>query len=114
MLLPERPPGRAGRRASHGKREIVDAILHHVYSGGAWRALPKDFPPWQTVYAYFREWQNDGTLQTLRDALRERAPAAKSHGRSQAASVFAEVVAEVGQREVDRCPRIDRLAPEMS
>ena len=23
--------------------------------------LPKDFPPWQTVYWYFRDWRKDGT-----------------------------------------------------
>ena len=69
VLLPEPPTGRAGRRAGHDKREIVDAILHHVHTGGAWRALPKDFPPWQTVYTYFREWHNDGTLQVVYDTL---------------------------------------------
>ena len=24
-----------------------------VRSGGGWRMLPKDFPPWQTVYWWF-------------------------------------------------------------
>ena len=55
-LLPEPPPGPAGRPPSHAKREIVNAILYHVRAGGAWRMLPKDFPPWQTVYGYFRDW----------------------------------------------------------
>jgi transposase len=50
------PPGPAGQPPSHGKREIVNAILYHVRTGGAWRMLPKDFPPWQTVYGYFCDW----------------------------------------------------------
>jgi putative transposase len=35
-----------------------------------WRALPHDLPPWPTVYAYFRDWQDDGTWKHLHDALR--------------------------------------------
>ncbi|NJL89893.1 MAG: transposase, partial [Coleofasciculaceae cyanobacterium SM2_1_6] len=28
-----------------------------------------DFPKWQTVYHYFRQWQDDGTLQKLNQPL---------------------------------------------
>ena len=51
--------------------EIVDAILCHVRAGGAWRMLPKDFPPWETVYGYLRDWRRDGTLDRVHEALRE-------------------------------------------
>jgi transposase len=43
--------------------------------------LPKDLPPWQTVYRYFRAWGEDGTLDRLHDALRERVRA-KTEGRN--------------------------------
>src|SRR5438309_1423383 len=36
----------------------------------AWRALPKGYPPWQTVYHYFRRWRLDGTWERLHAALR--------------------------------------------
>ena len=70
-LLPDLPPaGPGGRPPSHDKREIVNAILYQVRAGAAWRMLPgKDFPPWQTVYGYFRDWRRDGTLDRLHDAL---------------------------------------------
>ena len=71
-LLPDPPPGPAGRPAVHDKREILNAILYHVRAGGAWRMLPNDLPAWQTVYGYFRDWSNDGTLKALHDALREQ------------------------------------------
>ena len=32
-----------------------------------------DFPPWKTVYHYFRAWRIDGTWERLHRALRERA-----------------------------------------
>ncbi len=35
------------------------------------RALPGDFPAWQTVYTYFRNWRKDGTCLHIHDCLRE-------------------------------------------
>lgn len=86
-LLPDPPPGPAGRPAVHDKREILNAILYHVRAGGAWRMLPKDFPPWQTVYGYFRDWSNDGTLQALHDALREQVRVKESRGAEPSAGI---------------------------
>jgi putative transposase len=42
-----------------------------VRSGCAWRLLPHDFPPWRTVYYYFRIWRLDGTWKRIHRALRE-------------------------------------------
>ena len=33
--------------------------------------LPKDFPPHQTVYRYFRTWSKDGTWERVHDVLRD-------------------------------------------
>jgi transposase len=49
-LLPQVNTG--GRPEKHPRRAIVDAILYVVRTGCAWRQLPADFPPWQTVYWY--------------------------------------------------------------
>ncbi len=49
LLLPEPDPRAGGRPRRHPRREIVNAILYVVRSGGGWRQLPADFPPWQTV-----------------------------------------------------------------
>jgi transposase len=71
-LLPDPPAGPAGRPAEHSKREVVNAILYMARAGCSWRMLPKDFPPWQTVYRYFRDWREDGTLDRVHGALREQ------------------------------------------
>jgi transposase len=34
--------------------------------------LPGDFPPWRTVYHWFRRWRIEGTFERLNAALRER------------------------------------------
>jgi putative transposase len=52
-------------------REIVNAIYYVLRSGCAWRMLPHDFPPWQTVYGYFNTWRRESVWETMNDALRE-------------------------------------------
>ena len=69
-LVPAPKPG--GRPALHARREIINGIRYVLRSGGAWRLLPHDFPPWQTVYHYFRLWRLDGTWEALHTALREQ------------------------------------------
>jgi putative transposase len=61
-----------GRPRLYPLREILDAIFYVVRSGCAWRLLPHDFPPWKTVYHYFRSWRLDGTWERMHTALRER------------------------------------------
>ena len=51
-----------GRPAEHARRRIVEAILYVVRTGCSWRQLPHDFPPWPTVYWYFKQWPADGLV----------------------------------------------------
>jgi len=53
-------------------REILDAVFYVVRGGCTWRLLPHDFPPWKTVYHYFRRWCIDSTWERLHEALRRR------------------------------------------
>src|SRR5680860_377591 len=66
------PPNLAGRYEKHPRREIVNAIFYVLRTGCAWRHLPHDLPPWQTVYWHFRRWSADGTVDRLHDALRDQ------------------------------------------
>ena len=61
-----------GRPRIHGSRIILDAIFYVLKSGCPWRLLPYDFPPWETVYWWFRRWRMDGTWERLNTTLRER------------------------------------------
>jgi putative transposase len=51
--------------------QILNAILYVLVEGCRWRSLPGDFPAWQTVYTYFRNWRKDGTWIAIHDRLRE-------------------------------------------
>jgi putative transposase len=74
-LLPRGP--KRGRRRSVDLREILNAIRYMARSGGGWRMLPKDFPPWQTVYWWFRRFVRLLLFRTIHDVAlmidRERA-----------------------------------------
>src|SRR5690349_8131270 len=69
-LLPGAKPG--GRPRKHDLRAIVNALFYLNRNGCTWRALPHDFPPWRTVYNYFRRWRDDGTWTAINDALRQQ------------------------------------------
>jgi putative transposase len=61
-----------GRPRLHGLRAILDAVFYVLKSGCSWRLLPREFPPWKTVYDWFRRWRIDGTWERLNAELRER------------------------------------------
>jgi len=67
-LIPAAKPG--GRPRSVEIREMVNAIRYLLRAGCAWRLLPHEFGVWQTVYAYFRAWEADGTWEAIAGALR--------------------------------------------
>lgn len=69
--LPHRKSQRGAKR-KHSLRELVNAIFYIVRSGCVWRLLPHDFPPWQTVYNYFRDWRQKGIWERILDALRQK------------------------------------------
>jgi transposase len=67
-LIPPISPHAAFYR--HERRAIVDGILYVLRSGCPWRALPHDFPAWQTVHHYFRMWRREGVWDQVLAALR--------------------------------------------
>lgn len=58
-----------GRPRTWSLREILNAIFYVLRSGCAWRLLPHDLPPWQTVYGYYWRWCKDGTWEKVNTAL---------------------------------------------
>jgi len=65
---------------TYSRREVVNALLYVSRTGVQWRYLPHDFPDWQSVYSYFRQWKKDGTLKRIHDVLRGKVR--KQAGRS--------------------------------
>lgn len=53
-------------------RLLLNAIFYVLRTGCAWRMMPHDLPPWDTVYSAFRRWTRDGRLAACHDALRRQ------------------------------------------
>ena len=68
-MIPE--PKTGGRKREVDMWEVINGIFYILVEGVRWRSLPGDFPAWQTVYTYFRNWRKDGTWFLIHDSLRE-------------------------------------------
>ena len=66
------PPQTRGRPRKWELWLIVNAILYVTRTGCQWRMLPKDLPPWQTVYGYFWRWTKSGLWEQINAALVQR------------------------------------------
>src|SRR5579863_9927681 len=70
LIAPSVPLAKTGGRPrTTDMRECLNGVMYVLRTGCSWRQLPKNFPPWKTVYRIFRAWQTDGTREQLHDAL---------------------------------------------
>ena len=67
----ERPDPR-GAVSKYSKRAIVNAIFYVIRAGVQWRMLPKDMPPWESVYDHFRRLRERGVLDQILIDLNKR------------------------------------------
>ena len=58
-----------GRKRKYSMRSVTDALLYITKSGCQWRMLPKSYPPWESVYYYFRKWKSYGVIEEIHDFL---------------------------------------------
>lgn len=69
-LLPQVLPKKKRTRPSDWeKREILDGILYQLKNGCNWEDLPKDFPPYSTVYWHYKQWRDAGSIEKLMSVL---------------------------------------------
>ncbi len=51
------------------KREILDGIFYQLKNGCNWGDLPKDFPPYSTVYWHYKQWRAEGIIEEIMKIL---------------------------------------------
>jgi putative transposase len=57
------------RQSKWDLHQVVNAILYLTKNGCVWRDIPGEFPPWETVYWYYRKWVKDGTWKNINACL---------------------------------------------
>ena len=68
---PKSGRGKRGRPIQIDRRSLINAMFYIDRAGCAWRLLPSDYGPWQTVYGYFRRWSQDWTWSFIHDTVRD-------------------------------------------
>ena len=78
LIEPMLPPQRSGKgRPMRDHRQVVEGVIYRYRCGIAWRDLPTEFGPWQTVWKRHRRFSADGTWDKILAALLAQADAAK-------------------------------------
>ncbi len=93
------------RQSKWTKRELLNAVFYVVKTGCQWRQLPHDFPPYQTVYSFYRRTLKSGLwdkiLQYLVTKTRERAGRTAQPSYGLIDSQSAKTVANSEERGID-------------
>jgi transposase len=82
-LLPEE----SGQRV-HDLRQVFNGLRYIVKTGGQWRYMPHDFPPWQAVYQQARRWVGAKVFEHMADDLRVILRVAVGKGPTPSAAVL--------------------------
>jgi transposase len=72
-LLPEiLPQKRVTAPCIWSKRDILDGVFYQLKNGCNWEDLPKDLPPYSTVYYHYKQWRKAGSIEKLMTVLHEQ------------------------------------------
>ena len=69
-ILPQKKRTRPPRWSN---RELIDGMLYQLKNGCNWADLPKDLPPYSTVYWHYKQWREAGAIEALMGVLHEQA-----------------------------------------
>jgi len=61
--------GNYGNRRKYSRRALVNAVFYMNKTGCQWRFLPKNYPPWKTVYTFFTRAQRAGIWEKIMQSL---------------------------------------------
>lgn len=69
LLVEILPPKKRTRPSNWTKRDIIDGIFYQLKNGCNWQDLPKDLPPYSTVYWHYKQWREAGAIEQLMSVL---------------------------------------------
>lgn len=69
IIEPLLPQKKQTRPPLWSKRQILDGIFYQLKNGCNWCDLPRDLPPYSTVFWYYKQWRETGVLDEIMDKL---------------------------------------------
>jgi transposase len=64
--------GSYGKRLKYSKRELTNGVFYIIKTGCQWRFLPKEYPPWKTVYSFYMRAKRSGIWEKILKTLVEK------------------------------------------
>lgn len=61
--------GNYGKSRKHSQRDLLNAVLYIIKTGCQWRFLPKEYPPWKTVYSFYKRAKEKGIWKKMMEDL---------------------------------------------
>ena len=65
IIKPLLPKKKRTRPPKWTNREILDGILYQLKNGCNWCDLPKDLPPYSTVFWHYKQWRAEGIIEEI-------------------------------------------------
>ena len=53
-------------------REILDGVFYQLKNGCNWSDLPKDLPPYSTVFWHYKQWRAEGIIDQIMNQLHQQ------------------------------------------
>lgn len=72
IIEPLLPQKKQTRPPLWSRRQILDGIFYQLKNGCNWGDLPRDLPPYSTVFWYYKQWRDTGVLDEIMDTLHGR------------------------------------------
>lgn len=72
IIEPLLPSKKQTRPPLWNKRQILDGIFYQLKNGCNWADLPRDLPPYSTVFWYYKQWRETGVLEQILDKLHRK------------------------------------------
>jgi len=81
LIEPLLPKKKKTKPPTWSKREILDGVFYQLKNGCNWCDLPKDLPPYSTVFWHYKQWRSDRVLDQIMATLhaKVRQQAQKNH-----------------------------------
>jgi len=67
-LLPKK---KRTRPPKWSKREILNGVFYQLKNGCNWNDLPRDLPPYSTVFWHYKQWRKEGVIESICEKLHQ-------------------------------------------